>query len=228
MDKKRKIQGKERFLAIQRQREQQHELEKEVYAEESNLYLLTLNKGDVLLSTEGQRLARSLHAHISNWYKSMTDDAKDYTFLISGAEDALIDFQSYVLDKAKGKKKEEFGVAFESGDFIRDVKNLLTIKAYEHKGQMQLEGRTGFCSSKANMHYSLNKMLQDNRGFAHEATNRLAKCSFAMLDGTTQRFEPEQLEQIQEALQAAIESTIKGSLNDVQSNIALSEVAGQA
>lgn len=204
-----KIVNRDRFLAIQAQKQQQQELAKEMYAEDSHLYLITLNKRDVILSEEGRSLANSLHAHIANWYKGMGEETRDYTFLISGIDDVLGEFKGYVLDRAKGKKKDEFETAFNDPEFVRDVKNLLIVKAYEHKGQMLLEGRDGFCSANAARAFSFNKMLQDSRGFSHEATNRLAKCSFTMLDGTRQSFTPEQLKQIQGAMELAIEDVAR-------------------
>lgn len=207
--KDKNIVNRDVFLAIQAQKQQQKELAREIHAEDSYLYLITLNKKDVIFSDRGKQLANSLHAHMSNWYKSMEGEARDCAFLISGIDATFDMFENYILNKAKGKKKDEFETAFNDPEFVRDVKNLLIVKAYEHKGQMLLEGRDGFCSANAARAFGFNKMLQDSRGFSHEATNRLAKCSFTMLDGTRQTFTPEQLKQIQGAMELAIEDVAR-------------------
>lgn len=202
-----KLSNKEKFEIIQQQKKQKiisGLLAQEMFYEEAYLGLVSLNKKDVLKNDKAIKLQRSIYSHMANWYKSMNDNTKDYKFLLCGIQEVVDDFQNYLISKTKGQKEFQYNAAFTDKGFMYDLKKLIILKAYEHKWEMFISSRDGFCSKKACNIYSGYELLKENRGQLHESVNSLKKRA-SRLSGGKDELSPKMLNQLTEAFREEIE-----------------------
>lgn len=206
------------FKDIKQQLEAQTASKRERDEEEANMILISkLNKSDVLTSKYKDQWARKLMSRVNNYYKSIEEEVKDTTLLLVNIDDTFDKFKGYLLERVKGKERQEYEEMFLDRDFQNDVKNLLRLKSYEHKQQRELEGTVGFISPRAKCASSIAMVMKNNRSKLHESMARVGKVYLTLADGTKEALTKEQINQIIPIMTEPIEELLLSQMGNILS-----------
>lgn len=195
-------------------RARENTLQKEEHEEKAHMWIVAnKNKSDVCLSEKGKKFSRKLMSRINNFYKSIEKAELNDKFLMSNTKQVVEHFKAYLLERVKGKEKEEYELAFRSNDFERDVFNLIRQKIYEHKQELELAGELGFLSAEAKCLSSMMLVVKSIRQSSHESTGRIAKVTLTMLDGSKEKLTDEQLKQITPMIEQSCDEILAKEMN---------------
>lgn len=159
------------YEIIQRQRNERNLLQREKEAEERYLPVLEMTYRETCLTQIGKDNSRSIASQLNNWIKSLSESQKKNKLFFVELEEAIEEFEAYVLEKYKSNKNQrnKFQALFSQNNYIKDCKRILLHKIYEYKTDQSLNNpENGFLSATAYRNAMTNHLEKEIRKLAHE------------------------------------------------------------
>jgi hypothetical protein len=159
------------YEIIQRQRNERNLLQREKEAEERYLPVLEMTYRETCLTKIGKDNSRSIASQLNNWIKSLSENQKKNKLFFVEIEEAIEEFEAYVLEKYKSNKNQrnKFQALFSQDNYINDCKRILLHKIYEYKTDQSLNNpENGFLSATAYRNAMTNHLEKEIRKLAHE------------------------------------------------------------
>lgn len=197
-----------KFELMMQQRDQQDIITLEKESELANIHVIQMNYKDIPKTEYGKKEAGSIARQLNAWIKTLSDKEKDSNLFFGGLDESVEKFESYMIEKYKGKQKNEWINKFRSPDFVDAVRDILKAKIYEHKAEREL-----FMSGHANHHYQLYQIFKNSRKVSHEAAGRLNKVLKSKGDYTFTEKEIQSL--ITRTIEQTINEKLTGTLPEV-------------
>jgi hypothetical protein len=159
------------YEIIQKQRKERNLLQREKEAEERYLPVLEMTYRETCLTKIGKDNSRSIASQLNNWIKSLSENQKKNKLFFVEIEEAIEEFEAYVLEKYKSNKNQrnKFQALFSQDNYINDCKRILLHKIYEYKTDQSLNNpENGFLSATAYRNAMTNHLEKEIRKLAHE------------------------------------------------------------
>src|SRR5690625_1392726 len=129
-----------------------------------------MNYKDIPKTEYGKEQAISISRQLGSWIKTLSEKEQDSYLSFLGLDESVKEFEFHMINKYKGKQKNEWTNKFRREDFVCAVRDILKAKIYEHKGEREL-----FMSGHAHNHYQTYQLFKNSRRVAHESAGRLNK-----------------------------------------------------